>query len=123
MRLKVETLLFECNAREIEMAACQAYQFAQSLLQQDVNDIKQPASTTEGGSNLSAENMSSNKSKKAHDAIEWLQMAIRLLERDGCMGNQHKPPSTGTEKRLRSHHVRSALSACTRTSANGLYRS
>lgn len=104
-----DTLLSDCDAREIEMAACQAYQFAHSLLQPVSEISNEQASTAEGESTAFTDKTASNKSKKAQDAIEWLQMAIRLLEREGCMGNLQDPPSTGTEKRLRSHHVRSPI--------------
>lgn len=108
-----ELLLHDCTPREIERLACQAYDFAASLLT-GKRSASTPA-TTKGkvyaekskktGQEEDAELMLKDKARAGEDAMAWLQITLKLVMREGCLGDAKQINKTETQKRFYDIHV------------------
>jgi hypothetical protein len=109
-----ELLLHDCTSREIERLACQAWDFAASLLTGKRSASTQ-VTTTKGkvyavkskktGQEEDAELMLKDKARAGEDAMAWLQITLKLVMREGCLGDAKQIKKTETQKRFYDIHV------------------
>lgn len=112
-----ELLLSDCTPKDIERLAAQAYENATCLLHGRVPSVagqekqvrvrgqvyvESSKKSAEGDEELRKR----EKKESAEAALVWLQIALRLVAREGCLGDVTRSKKTETQRRFYRLQVR-----------------
>ena len=110
-----ELLLSDCSPRDIERLACQSYAFGASLLTGRAGPALSAArkqgkvyaeTAKKSVEDLDADLLRKDKARAAEDAVVWLQMTLKLVVREGCLGDINASKRTETQNRFYDINVR-----------------